>query len=418
MKERHLKHIVVFLIVLVIAWIRVEREHRYLPEEDEGHVVVRVEGVPYVEDNRLKVKVRVLNTDIHELKGKVAFLTLYGAENLPSEEFKVWGRVRTKEGRVFISASYKDIEEIYAKKKSIRDIYVERMQERVNNEEVKSLILSYIFGEAQEVIPLEYQSAFWKTGLLHVLVVSGAHLTLIAVILSVFLPGRYGLIISLLGVSFYTLFLVPLDPPVLRAYIMILFAILIKLLYARPDYLSLLFLSGSLILLLFPEYIDSYSFWLSFVGTLYVILAIKDVDGIKAYFKSPLLYNVFISFWTSFFAFLGTNSIVSTFSLATPMSVILTPIVGLPFLPFTFYSVLELITFFSLPIFPLEIMGSFILKLVAFVSHFGFALKSYTSIPEVIIYNVLGATILYFAKDWYKALAVLPFMPFLLRFFL
>lgn len=413
--ERHLKQLALFFVAILIAFLRLEGGQKQDPDDlGKGRLVLTAEGVPNVEANRLKVRVRVLGGDFSKTYGKTGYLTLFGAESIPSKSFEVLGKVKLNNGRVFIYASYKDIKSLVFTGKSIRGLFMQRVEERVKDQEVKGLVFSYLFGESQEVLPFEYQASFFSTGLLHLLVVSGAHLTLIAIILRFLLPGVYGLLLSLVGVSLYTFFIVPPDPPVLRAYIMIFMALLIKLSYHRPDYLSLLLFSACVLLFLFPDYVSSYSFWLSFMATLYIVLALRHTEKIKEAISSENLYRVFMSFWTSFFAFFGTCSIVATFSLITPVGILLTPLLSLPFLLFTAYGVLELLTFFSLPSFPLEVLGKLILKLVSLFSFAGFTLNVPISVFQAVFLSAVGCLLLYFLKDWWKLLAVLPTVLFLL----
>lgn len=415
MKGRHVKHLLLFFLVLLVSFLRIEKDREYIPDDlGGGSVVVSVEGVPQEDERGLKVKVKFLGGDLPELYGKVGYLTLFGAEDLPSRRFEVFGHIKAHNGKIFISSSWKDVKKIILVGESQRDKLIKRMEEKIKDASVKALVLSYLFGTAQDVMFLEYQASFWRTGLLHLLVVSGSHLTLTALILRYLLPGRYGFFLALLGVSWYAFFVVPMDPPVLRAYLMLLFAVLIKLLDGRPDYLNLLFFSGCVILFLYPEYLTSYSFWLSFSATLYLILSIMNMESIKNSMPK-VFYPVFVSFWSSFFAFLGTASIVSTFSLTTPASVLFTPILGILFVPFTAYGILELLTFFSLPSFPLEWLGKAILSSVNLLSYMSPTVNTPLSVEEAILITPLSAFMLYFLKDWWKLLAGVPIMPFLLR---
>jgi tryptophan synthase beta chain len=244
---------------------------------------------------------------------------------------------------------------------SLRDRLAKRLEDKIKDQEVRALALAYFLGEDQGVVPMRVQSAFLTTGLVHLLVVSGGHLSLLALMLRFLAPYRFGLWLALLGVSFYALLLVPSEPPVLRAYLMILASILLLLYGERPNLLGILFVSGGVILLLFPEYVSSYSFWLSFCATLYILLSLRE---------PPRKDVVFLSFWVSFFAFLGTMPILSLFSFSAPFSILLTPLLSVPFLTFTFYGFLDMLTFFSLPAFPLEVMGRFINASVMFFSDF------------------------------------------------
>ena len=392
-----------FLLSLILA---VPRSYDpYLYEEDlgEGRLILRVEGVGEVSEKGFSARVKVLGGDFPEIYEKTAFLRVYGAEDVPSKYLEVYGKVRVKEGRIFISATYKDVSFANVPP-SLRDRLAKRLEERIEDQEVRALALAYFLGEDQSVVPMRVQSAFLTTGLVHLLVVSGGHLSLLALMLRFLAPYRLGLWLALLGVSFYALFLVPSEPPVLRAYLMILAFILLLLYGERPNLLGILLASGGVILLLFPEYVSSYSFWLSFCATLYILLSLRD---------PPRKDVVFLSFWVSFFAFLGTMPILSLFSFSAPFSILLTPLLSVPFLAFTFYGFLDMLTFFSLPAFPLEVMGRFINASVMFFSDFAPTLFFNFSLWEAVLSLSLGAVLSYFLKGWEKLLVGLVFVPFL-----
>ncbi|WP_448587277.1 ComEC/Rec2 family competence protein [Thermocrinis sp.] len=394
--------VVLFLLSLFLSFLR---QDPYLFEEDlgEGVLVLRVEGDYEVEKGRLTSKVKVIGGDFPEIYDRRAILRVYGALDLPSRFIEVYGSVKVSKGRIYISSSYADVS--FAEvSPSIRDRMVKRVEQRIEEQEVKSLVLAYFLGEEQEVIPLKVQSAFLTTGLVHLLVVSGGHLTALALLLRYLAPYRYGLFLSLIGITLYSLFLVPSEPPVLRAYIMAVIAILLLLYGEKPNLLGILFFSGAIILALYPQYLHSYSFWLSFCATLYIVLSLKD---------PPRKDMVFLSFWVSFFAFLGTMPIVSLFSFSAPFSILLTPLLSPLFAVFTAYGFLSMLTFFYLPIFPLEILGKLINQVVIFFSHFAPMVFFDLSKWEAVLSLTLGAIALYFLKGWEKLFVCVVFLPFL-----
>ncbi len=399
--------------MVLLAFYRTEKELNYFWQEDlgEGRLEVKVEGTPTIEDNKLVVKVKVEGGDFPELYSKSALLNLYGALDIPYKSFSLWGRVRLKEGRVFISASYKDIEGITPKPFSLRERILERAKEKVEDPEVRGLVLSYLFGQAQDHLSFEVQRAFGSTGLVHLLVVSGSHLATLFFLLRWLAPYPHGLFFALAGVSFYTFFVVPKDPPVLRAFLMLSLAVLTKLFEGLPNLLSILLFSGSLILLAYPEYVYSYSFWLSFCATLYIILSLREAPEFSDnhYVKAFLL-----SFWVSLFAFLGTAPLILSFSYSTPNSVLFTPFVSLAFVPFTLYGFLNILSFFSLPSFPLELSGKLALWSVKLFSGFDWQLQKGMSLTWSAFLITLNAFLLYFAKGYQKLLALMIFVLFYL----
>jgi competence protein ComEC len=224
--------ILFFLLSLILA---VPRSYDpYLYEEDlgEGRLILRVEGVGEISEKGFSARVKVLGGDFPEIYEKTAFLRVYGAEDVPSKYLEVYGKVRVREGRIFISATYKDV--AFANvPPSLRDRLAKRLEDKIKDQEVRALALAYFLGEDQSVVPMRVQSAFLTTGLVHLLVVSGGHLSLLALMLRFLAPYRLGLWLALLGVSFYALLLVPSEPPVLRAYLMILASILLAFVWRK-----------------------------------------------------------------------------------------------------------------------------------------------------------------------------------------
>ncbi len=404
MRFEPLVPLLLFFLSLLLALPRSSDPFLYEGELGEGLLILRLEGVGEISKSGFSSRAKVLDGDFPEIYGKSVLLKIYGAEDVPSKFLEVYGEVRLKEGKVFISANYENVSFANVEP-SLRDRFAKRLEAKIKDPEVEALALAYFLGEDQSIVPLRVQSAFLTTGLVHLLVVSGGHLSLLTLMLRFLAPYRLGLWLALLGVSLYALFLVPSEPPVLRAYLMILASILLLLYGEKPNLLGILFISGAIILFLFPEYVVSYSFWLSFFATLYILLSVQN---------PPKRNVVFLSFWASFFAFLGTMPIVSLFSFSAPFSVLLTPLLSIPFLVFTFYGFLDMFTFFSLPAFPLEITGKFINASVVFFSDFAPKLFFKFNLWEAVLSLSLGAVLLYFLKEWEKLLVCVVFLLLLL----
>lgn len=402
--------LVFFLLTLALALWRVERELAYLWEEElgEGYMHVRIEGIPQIEDNRLKTTVLIKGGDFPELYDKKAHLTLYGAEDIPSREFILRAKAKVFEGRVFLSASYKDIEKPVPVE-SFRDHLMQKAQEKIKDPEVEALVLTYFFGEAQDLLPSDLQYAFRQTGLVHLLVISGSHIALVFLLLRYMLPYPYGLYLAFAGVSLYALFAVPPEPPVLRAYLMLFLWLLVKLFEGRANPLGITLYSGSLLLLYKPEFLTSYSFWLSLFATLYIVLSLENFKKEGSY----LYQNLFLPFWTSLFAFLGVSPLILTFSNTSAGSIVFTPLMAPLLFPFTLFGLLELTTFFSLPAFPLEITGRLLTGFVSFLSNFDLQVnKGFDLMPAVAVL-LMNALLLYFLKGYYKLFTLLVFLVWL-----
>ncbi len=395
--KNHLKTLAIMLLALLLATLRQER----LPDEDlgRGYVVLRVLSVEEG-GNHLRLKAEIEGGEFPELYGRDASVRLYGAVDIPSKAFEMEGRVRVKGGRIYISGSHRDIRRVLATKESLRDRLIKRVDERIEDVNTRALFKSFILGESGDILSLSTQADFFLTGLVHLLVVSGFHVGMVALFLRYALPGRYGLYLALLGVILYSLLVVPPNPPVMRAGLMLSLVLISYILYARPDVLSILFLSTGVILFVKPEILSSYSLWLSFFATLYIILSLKDFKG----------HKLLLPFWVSLFAFLGSSPLIATFSLITPSSILFTPFVSPLFTAFGFYGFLDLLTYMSLPSFPLELLSQIILSLMDMLSGFSLRLKTHISTASALLLSVLNALILYFAKGYYKLLTLIPYL--------
>ncbi|OGY24450.1 MAG: hypothetical protein A2Y57_03770 [Candidatus Woykebacteria bacterium RBG_13_40_7b] len=123
-------------------------------------------------------------------------------------------------------------------------------------------------------LPSDFSDALRKTGTLHVVVVSGYNISVIAAFfgsLAVYLKRRFALILSLLAIVLYTL-LTGASPPVVRAALMGSIAA-VALFYGRQRQALIgLVMAGALMLLFQPTLIDDLSFKLSFSATLGMIV--------------------------------------------------------------------------------------------------------------------------------------------------
>ncbi|MFN4013632.1 MAG: ComEC/Rec2 family competence protein [Aquificaceae bacterium] len=384
-------HAFLFILLLFLALWRTERQEAFFYFEDEGSLELLVNDPVVKEDGALKVRAEVLGGDFPELYGKKVFLKIYGAEDIPSRSFWVYGKVRAEGDRFFVSVSWRDIEGPSLREKSIRERYIERVEERIKDPQVRALTLSYLFGESQDMLPQDIFYHFRKTGLVHLLVISGSHVATFFLILRYTLPYPYGVVFALLGITLYVFFLIPQEPPALRAWLMFSFWVLVRLMQGRPNSLSILFFSGSLMLAFSPSFSKSFSFWLSFFAVLYIILGLR----LTKFEKDSYQKKVLDSFIVSLFAFLGVSPLLWTFTTSSAGSIFFSPLAEALFLPFTIYGILEIITYFSLPTFPMEVLGKLVLFSVRSFSHFDLDIGVPLSLWQAIFISSLGALVMY-----------------------
>lgn len=219
----------------------------------------------------------------------------------------------------------------------------------------------------------KYQnSIFYKTGLGHLLTVSGLHIgsiflfvfLLSNIILKFFIKKTSYLYIS----SFLSIFIVFLyikyigiEIPRLRAFIMLLMYVLTFYFNFFRNKIFILFSSALIIVFIFPHSLSSYSFYYSF-ACVFSILISKYFKFVKPYFINACL-NIFLFLIP---INLHASGNIEFFS----------PVVNLLFIPiFTFYFPLAGFLFFSSYVFGfsfilLDFITSLFLKSLEIISHF------------------------------------------------
>ncbi|HIQ30733.1 MAG TPA: ComEC/Rec2 family competence protein [Aquifex aeolicus] len=394
-------HLVVFLVVCAVAWWRSGLESFV---EDGVYVRAVVEGDVLRESGYIQARVRIEESEIEEIEGRSALLRVYGYAPVHVGGVSLFGRVSASGRGVFISANAEDVE-VFRPKRGLREILMDRYVRLSFDKDATGLGLSFLFGQPRELLPSDLQKDFLRTGLVHLLVISGLHVGSIALILMKMLPRPWGLKLSLVGVLLYTAFVVPANPPVLRATIMFVFLILSALAFRQPNTLAILLFSGSIILLLYPHYLFSYSFWLSFIATAYILTALRDME----------ISKLWKSLTVSLAAFTGTASLVSTFSFVSPISVILTPLLAPLALAYSFLGVLSLMTFMSFP--PLidlfNLTGKLFAGSVSALSHASLQVYPSLTFPEAVIMTIAGIVSLYALKGISKLVPLLSLNGYL-----
>lgn len=170
---------------------------------------------------------------------------------------------------------------IFASLYTLKNNFIENIG-RVVREPDSSLLAGLIFGVKQS-LGQELLNDFKKVGLVHIIVLSGYNLTIVA--LAILYVTSYtgkrnlGFVLSAIGIVLFAI-MVGLGATVVRASIMALIAILARYLGRPTDALRALFVAGFVMLLWNPlTLLRDPSFQLSFSATLGLIL------------YSPFIYN-------------------------------------------------------------------------------------------------------------------------------
>ncbi len=159
------------------------------------------------------------------------------------------------------------------------------------------LLLGMAIGYKDE-IPYNYNQVLKKVGIVHVVVVSGQNLTMVAGFIlsfSQFLGRRKTIILSMSLVSFY-LFLAGFQIPVIRAAIMFGLASVGKLFGREGDDIRILLATALGMLIINPLWIISVSFQLSFAATVGVVIVApmlkKSARFIPEVLKEDILVTI------------------------------------------------------------------------------------------------------------------------------
>ncbi len=394
MNRAELLHLLLFFFAMLLAYQRSN-----LPDFKEKEVYVRgkIVGDVIKDPGYTLTKIRIEESEVKEIEGRKALLKVYGYLPPEANEIAFLGNVSVKGNRIFLHTKEAELD-VLSPERGIREFLMERYTKTSMDKSMVPLGLSFLFGQPRELLPSDVQRSFLNTGLVHLLVVSGLHVGTIALVLSKILPRFQGMKLALVGIGFYTLFIVPSEPPVLRASIMLSLVLLSLLTFRRPNMISILLFSGTVILTLYPHYLFSYSFWLSFVATAYIVLAIKDLEA-STKVKTLL---------ASASAFTGVAPLVSTFSGVSPFSVIFTPIISPIVLLYSLFGVLSLLTMMSFPPFVdlFNLTGSAFEKSVELTSSISFRLYPQIGLYEAVILVLAGLFFLYALRGYYKLISL------------
>ena len=124
-----------------------------------------------------------------------------------------------------------------------------------------------------DTISRQFRDELIKTGTIHVVVVSGQNLSIVAGIflaLARYVGRRKSMILAIFAVFAYA-FLTGFEPPVIRASIMVLVSALAVFLGREADVLWSLVLAAIIIILVWPQALFEISFQLTFAATLGIV---------------------------------------------------------------------------------------------------------------------------------------------------
>lgn len=150
---------------------------------------------------------------------------------------------------------------------------VERKFERILGKEESALCVGILIGN-RENISEQVEDNFKKSNLTHMLAVSGSHITYIITAFSVMLGKTNKKFAKLFTILFLVFFmaLTGFTASVVRASIMGIIVLIGGIIYRKSDTINNLGLSSLLILVCNPYTVVDAGFWLSYAGTIGIIL--------------------------------------------------------------------------------------------------------------------------------------------------
>ena len=343
-----------------------------------------VDGLKDVKDNHIRVPFRLKDSSFRGL------LKTSSYTNIPYGSYiKIEGFARevepfvTQRGRLFRYDKYLEKDDIfftissekvdiigsdngfYAKLFSLRDKYVDILNSALPQPHA-ALATGITIGEKSSLGKM-WEDIFRSVGIIHIVVLSGYNVTIIAETVSRALRRRrvLGIYLSILFIITFAIF-TGASATIIRASIMAILFLLARLFLRKGDGMLFLLFAGLVMVALNP-YILLYdpSFHLSFLATFGLLLFLPDEDKMD------------FSFW----------KIIKYILIAT----LITQIFVLPYLLLTSgeISVVGLVTnSLILPVIPFAMLVSFLLFLIGIIS------LPIVSIFSPIVYVILGYILL------------------------
>lgn len=265
-----------------------------------------------------------------------------------------------------------------------------------------SLLAGIVLG-AREELPEGFKESLRKTGTIHVVVVSGYNISVVAGLLiglSRFIRRQIAIFLALIAIAFYTL-LVGADPPAVRAAIMGAVAFTAVFLGRQRFSLYALVLAASVMFFARPSVVSDIGFQLSFLATAGIILFREKIFNFLKFV--PKAFNEDLSTTLAaqslvvpviFYHFGSVSAISPVANAAILWTIPLATILGFIFLAVSF-AIPFVATLVSWIIW--AILTIFVFVVEAF-SKISFAYLSFTPkelLPLVIYYALLAGLIVY-----------------------
>lgn len=272
--------LIIFIIILFMSFFITNME---INKHSEKNQFIKIEGLVknkvrkekynqyYISDyviNDYSKKINIKPGDIVEVSGKFKYY-----KELKFEDFNY--------GRYLKSNGYEgtiDIKSYRILNKNVIYSNIFKFKERISNsikylyKDKSKFINSILIGE-KENIDKETKEIFSKTGVSHILALSGLHVSILITIIGYSIGGInsfYKLILISIILCVYSI-MVGQSPSIVRAIYYSLISYMGIFIFKRPDGISSLSFIGTILLINNPYIIYNMSFQLSFLATLSII---------------------------------------------------------------------------------------------------------------------------------------------------
>lgn len=208
------------------------------------------------------------------------------------------------------------------------------------DQETRALLRALVLGE-QALIPTEMREAFSKTGVVHLLSVSGSHVGFVYLMLVLGL-GLFRFPLGLqnglasIGLVLYAL-ITEASPPVVRATVMALAVLWGKVLEKKIDGFNILGIAAFFQLLIWPSALFDIGFQLSFLSVFSIFYGFRQFKKWKTHSlffqkmgKYPWLFSILSICWVSLVAQLGTLPLVAFYFNCLPIVSIPANLLAIP----------------------------------------------------------------------------------------
>jgi competence protein ComEC len=315
---------------------------------------------------------------------------------------------------------------------------------QANFKKDSSAFISAITTGQRASIDEDLRNAFNKTGLAHILSISGTHFGLFYV----FLFGIFRFLMNVLpyrGLQRITIFLTPSQTaallclpfmlaylglsggniPAVRSFIMVGLFLLGLLIGRKGLWLNSLFFAAFVLAIWDPKVILDLSFQLSFLAVLFIGFSIRNTEdeekGEKDTIKKGFRYLKNALFLT-LSASIGTAPLVSYHfhyvSIISPISnLLLTPIIGFVLIPLSILSsFLFLITGHYVFTPAVSIVSDISISLVKLMSAIPYSDIKIPAFPPIIVFLFYAGFLFYFLSGKKRYTLIIPFVPILIYF--